>query len=148
MKRTLVAFGIFAAMAASVAAGVHRIPLDTSDDRVESPLRVPLERIGTLTPLKDPVWVDLFTGRIYAFPKKDWIADADGVTYMNVPAYDSPCVLTERSVVMDLPAPTRPVLEVFEATRREAEAENAARQERSALSDGVKPRTAADNLDI
>ena len=108
----------------------------------------PIVLAGNVKPLKNPVWVDLFTGRVYAFPKKDWIADADGVTYMNVPAYDSPCVLTERSVVMDLPAPTRPVLEVFEATRREAEAENAARQERSALSDGVKPRAAADNLDI
>ena len=51
-------------------------------------------------PLKDPVWVDLFTGRVYAFPKKDMLVHSNGVTFVNVPVYDSPCLLTERSVVL------------------------------------------------
>ena len=51
-------------------------------------------------PLKDPVWVDLLTGRIYAFPKKDMLVHSNGVTFVNVPVYDSPCLLTERSVVL------------------------------------------------
>ncbi len=51
-------------------------------------------------PLKEPVWVDLLTGRVYAFPKKDMLVHSSGVTFVNVPAYDSPCLLTERSVVL------------------------------------------------
>ena len=47
-------------------------------------------------PLADPVWVDLLTGRVYAFPKGN-VRTADGETYyLDVPAYDSPCLLTER----------------------------------------------------
>ena len=79
----------------------------------------PIVLQGPAKAMEDPVWVDLFTGRIYEFPKRNMVADADDVTFMNVPAYDSPCVLTERSVVMDLPKPTRPVEEVFERTRAE-----------------------------
>ena len=48
--------------------------------------------------LKDPVWVDLLTGRVYEFPKKDMLIHSCGVTFVNVPVYDSPCLLTERSV--------------------------------------------------
>ncbi len=51
------------------------------------------------TELNDPVWVDLLTGRVYEFPKKDVLVHSNGVTFVNVPVYDSPCVLTERSVV-------------------------------------------------
>ena len=51
-------------------------------------------------PLEDPVWVDLLTGRVYAFPKCDEIAHSSGVTFVNVPVYDSPCLLTERKVAL------------------------------------------------
>jgi hypothetical protein len=51
-------------------------------------------------PLKEPVWVDLLTGRIYEFPKKKQLVHSAGITYIGVPAYDSPCLLTERSIVM------------------------------------------------
>ena len=51
-------------------------------------------------PLKDPVWVDLFTGRVYEFPKKDMLVHSTGITFVNVPVYDSPCLLTERLVVL------------------------------------------------
>ena len=50
-------------------------------------------------PLEDPVWVDLFTGRVYAFPKQDMLVHSCGVTFVNVPVYDSPCLLTERSAL-------------------------------------------------
>ncbi|MBQ4200267.1 MAG: beta-galactosidase [Kiritimatiellae bacterium] len=49
-------------------------------------------------PFKEPVWIDLLTGRVYAFPKKNQIVVSAGVVFLDVPVYDSPCVLTERSV--------------------------------------------------
>jgi len=51
------------------------------------------------TPFAEPVWVDLLTGRVYAFPKEDMLVHSAGVTFVNVPAYDSPCVLTERAAL-------------------------------------------------
>ena len=51
-------------------------------------------------PLKNPVWVDLLTGRVYEFPKKDMLVHSAGITFVNVPVYDSPCLLTERSVIL------------------------------------------------
>ena len=50
-------------------------------------------------PLKDPVWVDLFTGAVYAFPAKQQIRHSRGVSFVRVPVYDSPCVLTERAAL-------------------------------------------------
>jgi hypothetical protein len=48
-------------------------------------------------PMKEPVWVDLLTGRVYEFPARN-VCHVDGETfYMDVPVYDSPCILTERS---------------------------------------------------
>ena len=52
-------------------------------------------------PLKDPVWADLLTGRIYAFPARNQIVHSAGVTLVDVPVYDSPCIVTERSVLME-----------------------------------------------
>ena len=51
-------------------------------------------------PLADPVWVDLFTGRIYRFPRRNVLVSGKSVRYVDVPVYDSPCLLTERSAVM------------------------------------------------
>ena len=51
-------------------------------------------------PLHDPVWVDLFTGHVYEFPGKDMLVHSCGVTFINVPVYDSPCLLTEKSVAL------------------------------------------------
>ena len=49
--------------------------------------------------MKDPVWVDLLTGRIYAYPKGN-MREVDGETfYIDVPVYDSPCLLTERAAL-------------------------------------------------
>ena len=48
---------------------------------------------------KDPVWVDLFTGRVYEFPKQNQVVGKTVITFFNVPVYDSPCVLTERGAL-------------------------------------------------
>ena len=50
--------------------------------------------------LKEPVWVDLFTGAVYAFPLKQQVRHSRGISFIRVPVYDSPCVLTERRAVM------------------------------------------------
>ena len=49
--------------------------------------------------LADPVWVDLLTGRVYALPKDRMLVHSAGVTFVDVPVYDSPCVLTERAAL-------------------------------------------------
>ena len=48
-------------------------------------------------PLEDPVWVDLLSGRVYALPDECQIVHSCGVTFADIPLYDSPCLLTERS---------------------------------------------------
>ncbi len=37
-------------------------------------------------------------GRVYAFPRENTIVSAGVVRYLDVPVYDSPCLLAERSV--------------------------------------------------
>ena len=49
--------------------------------------------------LAEPVWVDLISGCVYAFPKDRVSADAGKVTFRDVPFYDAPCLLTERAVL-------------------------------------------------
>ena len=50
----------------------------------------------TGAPLEEPVWVDLMTGWTYAVPADRQIVHSGGTTFVRIPAYDSPCVLTER----------------------------------------------------
>ena len=50
-------------------------------------------------PLKDPVWVDLFTGAVYEIPAKNQIVHSCGVSLVRIPVYDSPCVVTERAAL-------------------------------------------------
>jgi hypothetical protein len=49
--------------------------------------------------LKDPVWVDLITGWVYEIPAENQIQHADGITFVRIPAYDSPCFMTERAAL-------------------------------------------------
>ena len=51
------------------------------------------------SPLKDPVWVDLFTGAVYEVPAAHQIAHSCGISFVRIPVYDSPCILTERAAL-------------------------------------------------
>ncbi len=52
--------------------------------------------------LKDPVWMDLVTGAIYQIPKRMLRGSRGRVTtFEGIPYYDSPTVVTERSLVME-----------------------------------------------
>lgn len=48
---------------------------------------------------KDPVWVDLFTGAVYEVPAERQIVHSCGISFVRIPVYDSPCLLTERKAV-------------------------------------------------
>ena len=50
-------------------------------------------------PFKEPVWVDLMTGWIYEIPAENQIRHADGITFVRIPAYDSPCFVAERTAL-------------------------------------------------
>jgi len=43
-----------------------------------------------------PVWVDLMTGGIYEIPKSQWSKSGSSCTF-NIPMYDSPVLITEKS---------------------------------------------------
>ena len=49
--------------------------------------------------LRDPVFVDLLTGAVYAFPKANVIPSKTYTRFLDVPVYDSPCLLVERSAL-------------------------------------------------
>jgi hypothetical protein len=46
--------------------------------------------------LKEPVWVDLMTGSIYEIEKSQWSKSGSSCTF-NIPLYDSPVLITEKS---------------------------------------------------
>ena len=50
-------------------------------------------------PLKDPVLVDLVTGGVYAVPTEVARVHSCGTSFVNIPVYDSPLVLTERAAL-------------------------------------------------
>ena len=50
-------------------------------------------------PLRDPVWCDLLTGKVFAFPAENIIPCRTCVRYLDVPVYDSPCLLAERAAL-------------------------------------------------
>ena len=52
-------------------------------------------------PLKEPVWVDMLTGKAYEFPRRNVIPVGDDGECLckMVPVYDSPCLLAERAAL-------------------------------------------------
>ena len=56
-------------------------------------------KIAGATALVDPVFVDLLTGGVYRFPKENVIVSQKYTRIIDVPVYDSPCFLTERSAI-------------------------------------------------
>jgi len=51
--------------------------------------------IGNMN-FKEPVWVDLMTGSIYKIEKSQWSKSGSSCTF-NIPLYDSPVLITEKS---------------------------------------------------
>jgi hypothetical protein len=49
--------------------------------------------------MPEPVWVDLLTGRIYRIPAGNISVDGNVTTLKNVPIFDSPVALADRSVL-------------------------------------------------
>ena len=50
--------------------------------------------------LREPVWVDLFTGAVYEIPAAKQVRSASGtVRFLEIPVYDSPCLITEKSAL-------------------------------------------------
>jgi len=54
--------------------------------------------------LPEPVWLDLLTGRVYQVPADQIVIEGDATTFRNVPVYDSPVVLCDRSQLALVPA--------------------------------------------
>ena len=50
--------------------------------------------------MKEPVWIDMVTGAIYRIPDRMFIRLRKRALFEDVPYYDSPAVITERSLVM------------------------------------------------
>ena len=48
-------------------------------------------------PLADPVWVDLMTGWVYELPESQQLVHSNGIDFVEVPCYDSPCIVAERA---------------------------------------------------
>ncbi len=60
-----------------------------------TPLTITFEN----TDFKNPVWVDLMTGSIYEIPKSQWSKSGNSCTF-NIPLYDSPVLITEKSFLI------------------------------------------------
>ena len=41
----------------------------------------------------------LMTGWVYEIPAENQIVHADGITFVRIPAYDSPCFVAERAAL-------------------------------------------------
>lgn len=53
-------------------------------------------RAGKFT---EPVLVDVRTSTVYALPKAQWTEGKDGVTFRDLPLYDSPVLIAERAAI-------------------------------------------------
>lgn len=47
----------------------------------------------------EPVWVDIITGAVYAIPSGNWTVDGRVHSFRDIPIYDAPVVLVDRSLV-------------------------------------------------
>lgn len=53
---------------------------------------------------KEPVWLDLLTGNIHAIPPEKIEADGTTCIFKDIPVYDSPVVITDKSLLSFVPA--------------------------------------------
>jgi len=49
---------------------------------------------------REPVWVDLLTGGIYAIPAESIAVETDKVTFRDIPVYDAPTLIGDRDSFM------------------------------------------------
>ena len=64
----------------------------------------PLELTLTDAHFQEPVWLDLITGNVYAIPPEQTALDGTTYTLRNIPVYDAPAVITDRSLLSFEPA--------------------------------------------
>jgi hypothetical protein len=48
---------------------------------------------------EDPVLVDILTGAVYDIPAGRWKRDNSSYTFRNIPVYDSPVLIADRSLI-------------------------------------------------
>lgn len=53
---------------------------------------------------QEPVWVDLLTGSVYAIPSEKLAVDGSAFTFCEIPVYDGPVVITDKSLLTLEPA--------------------------------------------
>ena len=53
---------------------------------------------------KEPVWVDMITGNIYAIPESQISVDGNTYTFKDIPVYDGPALITDKSLLSFVPA--------------------------------------------
>ena len=46
---------------------------------------------------KKPVWVDIFSGRVYVIPKSNWSRSGNTYKFTKIPVYDSPVLISDKS---------------------------------------------------
>ncbi|MBC7845634.1 MAG: beta-galactosidase [Flavobacterium sp.] len=68
------------------------IPLNTNDIK-ETTFSV------TNTNIEIPVYVDLLTGKVYEIPTKQWSKKESTFTFKNLPIYDSPILIADKSLI-------------------------------------------------
>jgi len=61
-----------------------------------TPTEITIENVN----FNNPVWVDLMTGHVYEIPKKDWSKSGNSYTFKQIPVYDSPILIVEKSIVL------------------------------------------------
>jgi hypothetical protein len=65
----------------------------------ESDATTPIDLTFPGVKFSDPVYADLLTGKVYAIPADCWSADGDTATFKQIPIYDSPILIAEKSVL-------------------------------------------------
>ncbi len=66
-----------------------------ADSNATTPLDFTLVRGA----FNEPVYADLRTGEVYSIPKANWSRGGDGVVFRQIPIYDSPILIVDKSVL-------------------------------------------------
>jgi hypothetical protein len=66
-----------------------------TNDFKTTPLTVRIENMN----FNNPVYVDMMTGHVYEIPATDWKKQGTGCTFQNIPLYDSPVLIVEKSLI-------------------------------------------------